>query len=133
MTKHRGHERIAGHESSKLRVFAIRLPDGTCPALEWLEGLNDRDQPAIGSRLEMLAERGWLRSPDSFNNLDEADAAKGHPRVDEIKHVGQNLRLYVVGFAPGSSVAYVTHGGKKPKKVAREVDRARAIYKEGMS
>lgn len=133
MAKHVPHEHIAGTTSTKLQVFAIRLPDGTCPAAAWLAGLNTKQQAAIASRLRMLSEVGWLRSPEAFNNLAEADPANGVPRVDEIKHVGQNLRLYVVGFSPGDTELFVTHGSLKPKKkqVAGEVARARAIYKEG--
>lgn len=133
MTKHMPYEHIAGTPTTKLQVFAIRLPDGTCPALEWLSGLTSKQQGAMASRLRILSERGWLRSPDAFNNLAEADVAKSAPRVDEIKHVGENLRLYVVDFSVGDSQLFVTHGTLKPKKnrVTVEVDRARAIYKEG--
>lgn len=134
MTKHVPHELLAGTASSAVQVYAIRLPDGTCPASQWLDGLNDKQAAAILARVSMLAERGWLRSPDSFNKLAEADPEKGLLQVDEIKHVGENLRLYVVGFRGGSELAFVTHGTYKPKKkqVATEVTRARAIYKEGM-
>ena len=67
-----------------------------------------------------------------MNSLAERDAAKGLPRVDEIKHVGANLRLYVVDYNPGRGVIYTTHGGTKPAKkgVAREVERARRIFEE---
>lgn len=133
MTKHGPHELLAGTPKTALRVYAIRLPDGDCPALDWLTSLNPQQSAAIGSRLRIFSEVGWLKSPDAYNNLDEADPRSGVPRVDEIKHVGQDLRLYVVDFSPGDSTAYVTHGTKKPKKrqVAKQVARARAIYQEG--
>lgn len=133
MAKHGPHEHLFGTPSTKLQVFAIRLPDGTCPADEWLKGLNDRQQAGIAARFQRLTEVGWLRSPDAFNNLSEADRRKGEPRVDEIKHVGLNLRVYVVDFSPGDKELFVTHGTTKPKKkqVAQEVARARRIYREG--
>jgi len=133
MAKHVLHEHLAGTPTTKLQVFAIRLPDGVCPAAEWLSGLNARQQAGIAARFRVLTEAGWLRSPDAFNKLDEADPHNGVPRVDEIKHVSLNLRLYVVDFSPGDRELFVTHGTIKPKKkqVAREVAKARAIYKEG--
>ncbi len=133
MAKHVRHEHLAGTPSTKLQIFAIRLPDGACPAVEWLTGLNTRQQAGIAARFRVLAEQGWLRSPEAFNKLDEADPRKGVPRVDEIKHVSLNLRVYVVDFSPGDRQLFVTHGTLKPKKnqVAKEVARARAIYKEG--
>ncbi|WP_292604284.1 hypothetical protein [Nocardioides sp. REDSEA-S30_B4] len=116
-----------------MQIFGVRLPSGACPALEWLTGLNTKQQAGIAARFRVLAEQGWLRSPDAFNKLDEADPRNGVPRVDEIKHVSLNLRVYVVGFSPGDKELFVTHGTIKPKKnrVAKEVAKARAIYKEG--
>ena len=135
MAKHVRHEHLAGTPTTPLQVYAIRLSDTDCPALAWLRSLNRKEQAAIGSRLGTFAEVGWLRSPDAFNNLAEADPNNlDKPRVDEIKHVGQNLRLYVVDFTPGRNHAYVTHGTKKPKprQVAKEVKKAREIFKKGM-
>ena len=133
MTKHVLHELLAGTPATQLRVFAIQLPDGSRPASDWLASLNTQQQAGMAARLRVLAEKGWLRTPDAFNNLSPAEPRTGVVRVDEIKHVGFNLRLYVVDFAPGDSKLYVTHGTIKPKKnqVAREVTRARKIYSEG--
>lgn len=133
MAKHVRHELLAGTPTTKLRVFAVRLPGGGCPAADWLAGLNTRQQAGIASRFRVLVEQGWLRSPDAFNKLDDADPRNGVPRVDEIKHVSLNLRLYVVDFSPGDDELFVTHGTIKPKKkqVAREVAKARAIFREG--
>lgn len=135
MTKQWRHEPITDVSDSKLVVYAIRLPDGSCPAADWLAALNEREQAAAKARLDMFAERGWLKSPDAFNNLSPADPRSGRPAVDEIKHVGANLRIYVVGFAPGKHEAFVTHGSYKPPKkgVKAEVARALKIYSEGMA
>ena len=135
MAKHSLHEQIAGDHTTSLRVFGIRLPDGTCPLVDWLEGLTNRQYAGIMSRFNTFAAQGFLRTPDSFNQLAAADPAKGHPRVDEVKHMSENLRAYVVGFSAGHSVAYVTHGSTKakPKKLAVEIARARKIYEEGQS
>lgn len=133
MAKHVRHEHLAGTPTTKLQVYGIRRADGSCPALDWLTSLNQRQQAGVAARFRVLTEAGWLRSPDAFNKLDEADPKVGVPRVDEIKHVSLNLRLYVVDFSPGDKELFVTHGTIKPKKnqVAKEVAKARAIYKEG--
>lgn len=130
MTKHGGHEEL--YAGDALAVVAIQLRDGTCPVLEWADKLTETQWAAIQSRVEMFARRGWLKSPDSLRKLADADADKGLPSVLEIKHAGQNLRLYLVDFSAGDKVAYVTHGSTKPKKkgVTREVTRARSIYQE---
>jgi hypothetical protein len=130
MTKHGGHEELVAGE--KLVVVAIRLVSGACPVIDWTDSLTKRQRTAIQARVIMLARRGWLSSPDSFRKLADPDPAKGLPSVWEVKHAGENLRLYVVDYSPGDAVAYATHGSTKPKKkgVAREVTRARAIYQE---
>lgn len=135
MTKQWSHAPITDVPNGKVQVYAIRLPDGSCPGLDWLEGLNPRQQAAAKARLEMFAERGWLKSPDAYRNLAPADPTAGLPAVDEIKHVGANLRIYVVGFTPGNAESFVTHGSAKPskKRVKAEVTRARDIYREGMA
>lgn len=135
MTKQWTHEQITDVRDARLVVYAIRLPDGSCPAAEWLAALNDREQAAARARLDMFAERGWLKSPGAFNNLSPADPRNAVPAVDEIKHVGANLRIYVVGFAPGTREAFVTHGSSKPpkKRLKAEVARALKIYSEGMA
>ncbi len=130
MTKHGPHEEL--YAGDALAVVAIRRPNGSCPVLDWAETLTDVQWAAIQSRVEMFAHRGWLKSPGQVRKLADSDADKGLPVVWEIKHAGQNLRLYLVDFSAGDRVAYVTHGTTKPKKngVAREVTRARSIYQE---
>jgi hypothetical protein len=80
------------------------------------------------ARLDRLAELGWLRAPEYFRQI----SIDGHPVVYEVKHVGFNLRLYVV---KGNHAYFATHGGIKPKKnkVAAEVERTRSIYEESQS
>lgn len=129
MTKHGPHEML--HERGrhdKTTVVAVVQVDDSCPALEWLDGLSKRDRAGIRAKFQMFAEQGFLRTPDSFNQLEPG--SPNAPRVDEIKHVSCNLRAYIVGWAAGSPVAYVTHGSKKPKPkaVKTHVKRAREIF-----
>jgi hypothetical protein len=135
MAKQWHHEPLTDVDGAKVHVYAVRLPDGSCPALDWLRSLSEREQAAVKARLDMLAERGWLKSPDAFRNLSAADSTNSVPRVDEIKHVGTNIRVYVAGFVAGSSEAFVTHGSYKPskKRVKVEVARALEIYTQGMT
>jgi hypothetical protein len=128
MAKHDPHKVLC--EGPKLTVLGVVSEDGGCESEEWLANLDEKGQAAIGGRLTAFSERGWLVSPGSFNNLEEKDGDK--VRVDEIKHVGQNLRLYIADFSPGDVVAYATHGSLKPKPkgVSKHVKHARKIYEE---
>lgn len=123
MTEHTDHELLA--EGTWGNVFGLRSPSGDCPSFDWLAGLTGRQQGGMRSRLDHLAEVGWLRTPDFFRPISIND----HPVVYEVKHVKLNLRLYVI---KGHFAYFATHGGTKPKKskVAAEVERARSIFEE---
>jgi hypothetical protein len=124
MTEHDDCEELASGTWGT--VQGLRDASGGCPSLDWLAGLSDREQAGMQSRLTRLAEVGWLVTPEAFKKL-TSDGRE--PVVYEVKHVGLNLRLYVV---KGNHVFYATHGGKKPKKnrVAGEIAKARSIYQE---
>lgn len=121
MTKHR-----------RLRILAeggcsgVVLANGTCPAEEFLAGLDARALAQIDARLGRLTEVGWLRSPDLFRELKVA----GQPKVWEVKaHAGRGHRLYLIRHGTDW---IATHGGPKPpdRRVTAEVRRSRDIYLE---
>lgn len=120
MTEHDGCVVLA--EGNWGYVLGVRVA-GVSKALDWLQQLPVRQEAAMRPRLDRLAGVGWLKSPDSFRQLSN----DGAPVVYEVKHVGQNLRLYVI---KGDRAFYATHGGVKPKKnrVASEIAKARSIY-----
>lgn len=123
MTEHREYEELAAGEWG--RIVGIRTLSGDCPAYEWLASLDARGQAGMRARLEQLAARGTLKTPENFRQLTD----EGDPVVLEVKHVALSLRLYVI---KGRHVYYATHGGSKPKKsrVAAAIQRARRIYAE---
>lgn len=111
----------------KGQVVGVVLPNGTCPAFDFLSGLATPVQTRFRALLERLCDVGFLRAPETMRRLEVA----GDPRVHEIKvHNGPGYRLYVV---QEHRLWIATHGVKKPKdsRVASEVERARVIYREG--
>lgn len=111
----------------KGQVVGVELPDGTCPAYEFLSGLGANEQARFRALLEQLCEVGFLRAPEVMRRLEVA----GDPRIHEVKvHKGPGYRLYLV---QKSRLWLATHGSKKPKdsRVQNEVERARKIYGEG--
>lgn len=108
------------------RVLAIVTSEDLCPADDFLASLRDRAQAQFKARFEAYAAVGHLRAPEFYRVLRPA----GEPTVAEIKiHDGPGYRLYVI--RQGLNLV-ATHGGAKPKKnrVSREVELARAMYKE---
>lgn len=109
-------------------IVGLRFPNGDCPSLEFLLGLQGKEQVGLKARMVTLAATGTQKTPENFRKL-EVD---GDPPVFELKHTALNLRLYLI---KGDRVYYATHGRKKPKdrQVAKEVKRARELWKEWSS
>lgn len=108
------------------RIIGVRLRDGSCPAEDFLTGLDAAGQAQFRARFERLTAVGHLRSPDQFRQLQ----VEGLPKVYEIKApAGPAWRLYVV---PVKRDWIATHGCRKPKdkRVSIEVARAREIFRE---
>lgn len=106
--------------------MGVELPNGTCPAEEFLAGLDTRPQAKFKALLERLTVVGWLRSPELFRDLEVA----GEPKVWEVKaHTSPGFRLYLIR---SGSDWLATHGGPKPsdRRLKVEVRRARTIYTE---
>jgi putative component of toxin-antitoxin plasmid stabilization module len=103
---------------------AIRLDDGTVPAIDFLDRLDLRSQAQFDVRVERLAEEGWITNSTQFKVLKHP----GKPPVAEIKLTpGPGYRFYCV---QERGTWYVTHGAKKPKdnRVPHEVARARTMF-----
>ncbi len=107
--------------------MAVRLADGSLPALDFLNSIDARAQQAFKALFSRQLDHGVLLSKDRFRMLDDKD-----PHVYEWKvHSPRALRLYCIHEG---STWYATHGGTKAgetRGVKREVKRARAIYAEG--
>lgn len=108
----------------KASVVAVILPDGSCPAEEFLEEVRIAQ---FDSRIEAYCAMGSLRTPIFMN---KASSDKEKPTVWEIKaDKGPGYRLYGVRL---DRRFVATHGGRKRKSAGlkQEVERARAIYRE---
>lgn len=107
--------------------MAVRLADGSLPALDFLNSIEPRAQQAFRALFQRQVGMGVLLSEERFRFLDHKD-----PRVVEWKvHSPRALRLY--GIRQGS-IWYATHGSIKAgevRGVKREVKRARTIFGEG--
>lgn len=113
-------------QGARGRVIGLVRPDGSCPALEFLEGLDSRAQARFRALLEQLTDVGWLRAPELMRDLQ----VQGTPKVWEVKaDVGPGFRLYLIHER---SDWIATHGTPKPgrRQVASEVRRARALRSE---
>lgn len=107
----------------KASVLAIVRPNGSCPAIEFLDEVK---QGQFEARLEHLCATGRLRTPDLFRKLE----VPGEPAVWEVKcDKGPGYRLYLVRVG---NKFLATHGGKKPKanQVKAQVAMARTIFNE---
>ncbi len=91
--------------------------DGSCPFLEWLDGLPVKAQAKCLLRLERLRELGHeLRRP-------EADLLRDG--IYELRVGLQGIHYRMLYFFHGSVAAVVAHGIVKERAVpAREIDRA---------
>lgn len=106
--------------------MGVERPDGTCPAEDFLAGLDTRAQAKFKALLERLTAVGWLRAPELFRDLE----VPGQPKVWEVKaHSGRGHRLYLI--QQGTNWI-ATHGGPKQpdRRVTTEARRARDIFTE---
>lgn len=123
MTKQCLHEVL--EQGPRCKLFAVRLPDGTCPASEFLTGLDGHAQAEFKARLGRLTQVGWLRSPELMRRLE----VPGTPSVHEVKaHRGRGFRLYLIQHGADWMA---THGRPKPsdRRVAAEAERARELVR----
>jgi putative component of toxin-antitoxin plasmid stabilization module len=113
------------HRQGAARVLAVRLPDGSVPALEFLETY-PRSKAKFRAPFERLLTQGKITNSERFHKVESA----GTPAVFEVKvHDGKGLRLYMI---QDGADWYATHGRTKPsdKKVDAEANKAREIYKQ---
>jgi phage-related protein len=98
-------------------VVLYREEDGTCPFLEWFDGLPAKAQDQCYLRLERLREIGHeLRRP-------EADFLRGG--IYELRVGLRGVHHRILYFFHGAMVAVVSHGLVKERVVPpKEIDRA---------
>ena len=101
----------------RTRVVLYREEDGSCPFLEWFEGLPEKVQDKCYLRLERLRELGHeLRRP-------EADFLRDG--VYELRVSLRGVHHRVLYFFHGTVAAVVSHGVVKERVVpTREIGQA---------
>lgn len=112
---------------SKVNVEFYDLPNGTCPAEEFLESLDLKMQAKMVRTIELLEQNGnELRGPYS-KYLEDG--------IFELRaQVGNNISRVMYFFFDGGS-AILTHGFIKKTQAtpSREIERAKAYKKEYFS
>lgn len=112
------------------KVMAVRLPNGSLPALDFLNSLPPRAQESFKALFARQLDSGHLLTDTRFRWIE--DGKKKKPDVCEWKvHNPRALRLF--GIREGSTW-YATHGSNKPGEVRgikRASERARTIFAEG--
>lgn len=102
------------------------MPDGSCPAGEFFDGLDARAKAKMSGVMERLAAVGKIANSEAMHKVSSPGSA-----VYELKvHDGPGYRMY--GCYRGKNRFLVTHGRKKPsnKEVAGEAKRARSMIEE---
>ena len=110
------------------KVMAVRLTNGSLPALDFLSSLPPRAQEAFKVLFSRQCDSGQLLSDTRFRWIEDG---KKKPDVCEWKvHSPSALRLF--GIREGG-IWYATHGRDKPgevREIKREAKRARTIFAE---
>src|SRR6185312_9171361 len=99
----------------RVKVVFYMEEDGTCPLLDWMDGLSGKVRDKCTVRIERLSEMGYaLRRP-------EADFLRDGIYELGIGHQGLNYRILY--FFHGNTAAVVSHGIVKERIVpVREID-----------
>lgn len=105
------------HKGPKISVFALRLADGSCPALEFFQNdLSDEEKATLLSLITRLASLGELRNAKRFKKLEGTD------KLMEFKD--HQVRVFCC-FA-GKSRMFLLFGLRKQKDRHRPADIKRA-------
>ena len=107
-------------EGPKFRILAVRLPDGTCPAMEFIASLNPADRAKVDALLRRTAEHGPPQSEEKFK------------RVEPDIYAFKSFQIRIPCFYGGKGIIFLSHGFKKKqdKWPPAQVKRAKDIRKE---
>ena len=108
------------YEGSSFRIECLVRPDRSCPAGDFIDGLESSDRKKFDVLFEMMGEHGHIRNKEKFKKVEGSDG------IFEFK--SYQLRLLCF-FAPGRRVILLDGVRKKRDKLNR-ADVARAeLYK----
>ena len=94
-------------EGPALALYAV-VSKGSCPVLEYISALNDKEQKQVIALLEWLPAHGPPHNKEKFRHLG-----------DDIYELKTNLGIRILCFFGGDfprKSLILTHGFPKPKK-----------------
>ena len=103
-------------EGTKYTIQALALSDGSCPAGEFLDGLDQRDRQKLDVLFEYLGNQGRLTNPEKFKKVE------GSNGIYEFKSFQIRILCF---FASGRRVMLACGAVKKRNKLS-PADIARA-------
>jgi hypothetical protein len=105
------------YEGHRLTIVCAELTDGSCPAAEFLDGLDEGDRQKFDVLFERLGNSGHITNPEHFKKLEGTDG------IFEFKRF--QLRLYCC-YGPEKGVVSLLYGIRKKQKKHRKADVVRA-------
>ena len=111
----------------KLQVLFYDLPDGTCPAIDFIESLDTKMQAKVIRTIKLLENNGTILGMPHSKNLRDG--------IFELRpQVGNDISRVLYFFFDGGK-AILTHGfiKKQQKTPPQEIERAQAYRKEYLS
>jgi hypothetical protein len=108
-------------------IYAYRATDGSAPAIDFLNGLNELEQGRYFLKFEIMCQDGRLRG-QNYHTLKKSKGNKHVEDLAEFKDIGSKSRMPCFPDPEARGVIILTHGfgGKKenetdPVQVARAV------------
>lgn len=106
------------YEGIRFRIACLELADGSCPAGEFLDGLDESDRRKLDTLFERLGDHGKISNKEQFKKLE------GSQGIFEFKR--HQIRLLCF-YAPGGHLILAFGLRKKKDKHApADIERAEA-------
>ena len=106
------------YKGTRFTIYCLVLPDGTCPAGEFLDGLDEGERRKLDVLFERLGEKGSIPNTEQFKKLEGSDG------IWEFKR--RQIRLFCF-FATRRRVVLAYGLKKKRDRHARQdIERAEA-------
>ena len=103
------------YEGARHQVIALGLQDGSCPAGEFLDDLDESDTAKIAAIVQYLGDRGHLSNPEKFKKIEGSS-------VFEIK----SFQIRIFCFFASDRRLVLLYGLRKKKNKHKNADIRRA-------
>lgn len=57
-------------EGEKVSIFALRLADGSCPAVDFLDEMSDVDASTMATAFAMMGSQGFIKNDQRFKQVE---------------------------------------------------------------